>query len=118
LPQGISAIPSYDVWGSSSSAAASVQGPLINPCTSFLAVIISMCWVAGTIVGFLPLFGWYNTEFKYDEECLFVEVMDYNYLVFLYFATIITPALLMLGFYTHIYRVIIKQVSGLNLLKN
>ncbi|XP_037732337.1 uncharacterized protein LOC119563150 isoform X1 [Drosophila subpulchrella] len=72
--------------------------------------IISMCWVAGTIVGFLPLFGWYNTEFKYDEECLFVEVMDYNYLVFLYFATIITPALLMLGFYTHIYRVIIKQV--------
>ncbi|EDX14976.1 GD17311 [Drosophila simulans] len=48
--------------------------------------IISMCWVAGTIV------------------------MDYNYLVFLYFATIITPALLMLAFYTHIYRVIIKQV--------
>ncbi|XP_017055812.1 uncharacterized protein LOC108097792 [Drosophila ficusphila] len=71
--------------------------------------IISMCWVAGTIVGFLPLFGWHAT-WQDNQECLFVEVMDYNYLVFLYFATIITPALLMLAFYTHIYRVIIKQV--------
>ncbi|XP_044314442.1 G-protein coupled receptor 176 isoform X2 [Drosophila rhopaloa] len=71
--------------------------------------IISMCWVAGTIVGFLPLFGW-HADVHHNQECLFVEVMDYNYLVFLYFATIITPALLMLAFYTHIYRVIIKQV--------
>ncbi|XP_017131842.1 uncharacterized protein LOC108149009 isoform X2 [Drosophila elegans] len=71
--------------------------------------IISMCWVAGTIVGFLPLFGW-HADVQHNQECLFVEVMDYNYLVFLYFATIITPALLMLAFYTHIYRVIIKQV--------
>ncbi|XP_017008664.2 uncharacterized protein AdoR isoform X2 [Drosophila takahashii] len=71
--------------------------------------IISMCWVAGTIVGFLPLFGW-HADVNHNQECLFVEVMDYNYLVFLYFATIITPALLMLAFYTHIYRVIIKQV--------
>ncbi|KAH8334686.1 hypothetical protein KR074_001460 [Drosophila pseudoananassae] len=72
--------------------------------------IISMCWVAGTIVGFLPLFGWHNKDVGHNQECLFVEVMDYDYLVFLYFATIITPALLMLAFYTHIYRVIIKQV--------
>uniref|UniRef100_A0A6P4FP01 Uncharacterized protein LOC108054042 n=1 Tax=Drosophila rhopaloa TaxID=1041015 RepID=A0A6P4FP01_DRORH len=72
-------------------------------------IIISMCWVAGTIVGFLPLFGW-HADVHHNQECLFVEVMDYNYLVFLYFATIITPALLMLAFYTHIYRVIIKQV--------
>lgn len=69
-----------------------------------------MCWVAGTIVGFLPLFGW-HANVGHNQECLFVEVMDYDYLVFLYFATIITPALLMLAFYTHIYRVIIKQVS-------
>lgn len=60
-------------------------------------------------MGFLPLFGWHAAESP-NQECLFVEVMDYNYLVFLYFATIITPALLMLAFYTHIYRVIIKQV--------
>lgn len=71
-----------------------------------------MCWVAGSIVGFLPLFGWHaGTEA--NAVCLFVKVMDYNYLVFLYFATIITPAILMLAFYAHIYRVIIRQVKGL-----
>ena len=74
-----------------------------------ISVIISMCWVAGTIVGFLPLFGW-HAAVDDNQACLFVEVMDYNYLVFLYFATIITPALLMLAFYAHIYKVIIKQV--------
>lgn len=71
--------------------------------------IISMCWMAGTIVGFLPLFGW-HADVENNASCLFVKVMDYNYLVFLYFATIITPALLMLAFYAHIYRVIIKQL--------
>ncbi|XP_055841471.1 uncharacterized protein LOC129908752 [Episyrphus balteatus] len=71
--------------------------------------IISMCWMAGTIVGFLPLFGW-HADVEHNASCLFVKVMDYNYLVFLYFATIITPALLMLAFYAHIYRVIIKQL--------
>ncbi|KAH8382283.1 hypothetical protein KR009_002677 [Drosophila setifemur] len=80
-----------------------------NVRTRTAIVIISMCWVAGTIVGFLPLFGW-HADVGHNQECLFVEVMDYDYLVFLYFATIITPALLMLAFYTHIYRVIIKQV--------
>ncbi|XP_017038088.1 uncharacterized protein AdoR isoform X1 [Drosophila kikkawai] len=80
-----------------------------NVRTRTAIVIISMCWVAGTIVGFLPLFGW-HANVGDNQECLFVEVMDYDYLVFLYFATIITPALLMLAFYTHIYRVIIKQV--------
>ncbi|KAM7349895.1 adenosine receptor [Cochliomyia hominivorax] len=80
-----------------------------NVRTKTAIVIISMCWVAGTIVGFLPLFGWHAAA-NDNQACLFVEVMDYNYLVFLYFATIITPALLMLAFYAHIYKVIIKQV--------
>ncbi|XP_023163605.2 uncharacterized protein LOC111594513 isoform X2 [Drosophila hydei] len=80
-----------------------------NVRTRTAIVIISVCWLAGAIVGFLPLFGW-HADVPHNQTCLFVEVMDYNYLVFLYFATIITPALLMLAFYTHIYRVIIKQV--------
>lgn len=72
-----------------------------------------MCWVAGGIVGFLPLFGIYQ-GWPESGKCYFVQVMSYNYLVFLYVATIITPALLLLGFYTHIYRVIIRQVTHLN----
>lgn len=69
-----------------------------------------MCWVAGSIVGFLPLFGW-HAGVSENQECLFVKVMDYNYLVFLYFATIITPAIILAAFYAHIYRVIVKQVK-------
>ncbi|EAT35886.2 AAEL011970-PA, partial [Aedes aegypti] len=70
--------------------------------------IISLCWLAGSIIGFLPLFGWHETP--QVDTCLFLKVMDYDYLVFLYFSTIITPALIMLAFYAHIYRVIIKQL--------
>ncbi|XP_055525859.1 adenosine receptor A2a isoform X2 [Wyeomyia smithii] len=79
-----------------------------NVRTKTAIVIISLCWLAGSIIGFLPLFGWHETP--QTDTCLFLKVMDYDYLVFLYFATIITPALIMLAFYTHIYRVIINQL--------
>lgn len=72
--------------------------------------IICACWVAGSIVGFLPLFGW-NAGFKDSQQCMFTEVMDYNFLVFLYLATIIIPALVMAAFYAHIYTVVVKQVK-------
>ncbi|XP_076653753.1 adenosine receptor A2b isoform X1 [Halictus rubicundus] len=72
--------------------------------------IICVCWIAGTLVGFLPLLGW-NTGKKLNEKCIFTEVMDYDYLVFLYFATIIFPALLIAAFYAHIYRVVVKQLQ-------
>ncbi|XP_076160364.1 adenosine receptor A2b isoform X2 [Ptiloglossa arizonensis] len=70
--------------------------------------IICVCWIAGTLIGFLPLLGW-NAGKKSNEKCIFTEVMDYDYLVFLYFATIIFPALLIAAFYAHIYRVVVKQ---------
>ncbi|XP_058443805.1 uncharacterized protein LOC131425725 [Malaya genurostris] len=79
-----------------------------NVRTKTAIVIISLCWLAGSIIGFLPLFGWHETP--QVDTCLFLKVMDYDYLVFLYFATIITPALIMLAFYAHIYRVIVKQL--------
>ncbi|XP_039746654.1 adenosine receptor A2a-like [Pararge aegeria] len=79
----------------------------------FISVIISACWVAGGGVGLLPLFGWHR---GYDTNstpgCYFVEVMDYNYLLFLYFATIVTPSVLLAAFYAHIYRVVVKQMSA------
>ncbi|XP_076627577.1 adenosine receptor A2b isoform X1 [Colletes latitarsis] len=72
--------------------------------------IICVCWIAGTLVGFLPLLGWHAGK-KSNEKCIFTEVMDYDYLVFLYFATIIFPALLIAAFYAHIYRVVVKQLQ-------
>lgn len=68
--------------------------------------------MAGLIIGFLPLMGWYNaSNDDGNQVCYFLKVMDMNYLVFLYFGTIITPALVLAAFYTHIYRVVLKQVS-------
>ncbi|KAK5644341.1 hypothetical protein RI129_005641 [Pyrocoelia pectoralis] len=72
-------------------------------------VIISVCWLSGSFIGFLPLMGWYQ-EMEGDFQCLFLKVMDPKYLVFLYFVTILTPALLMAASYIHIYRVVLKQV--------
>ncbi|XP_033230444.1 adenosine receptor A2b-like isoform X2 [Belonocnema kinseyi] len=72
--------------------------------------IICICWVAGSMVGFLPLFGW-NAGKKDEDMCIFTKVMNYDYLVFLYFSTIIFPALLIAAFYAHIYRVVLKQLQ-------
>ncbi|XP_059609523.1 5-hydroxytryptamine receptor 1B [Phlebotomus argentipes] len=80
-----------------------------NVRTKTAILIISMCWVAGSIVGFLPLFGWHQDQ-PVETACLFEGVMSYDYLVFLYFGTIITPAIILVGFYAHIYRVILKQL--------
>uniref|UniRef100_A0A182W5H5 G-protein coupled receptors family 1 profile domain-containing protein n=1 Tax=Anopheles minimus TaxID=112268 RepID=A0A182W5H5_9DIPT len=78
-----------------------------NMRTKTTLYIISMCWLVGSIIGFLPLFGWH--EDPTEDACLFVKVMNYDYLVFLYLVTIIIPAVLLLAFYMHIYRVIVKQ---------
>lgn len=75
----------------------------------FIPVIISICWFAGCMVGLLPMMGWHQGK-SGNVDCFFLSVMDYNYLVFLYFGTIITPALILAAFYAHIYRVILQQV--------
>lgn len=74
----------------------------------FFSVIIGICWLSGSVVGFLPLMGWHRES----ERCFFLQVMNLNYLVFLYFGTIITPAILLIAFYYHIYQVILKQVGN------
>ncbi|CAL8115386.1 unnamed protein product [Orchesella dallaii] len=84
-----------------------------NMTTTTAVSIILFCWVAGAIIGFLPLFGWYNKEgWERDpsEYCFFTDVMDYSYLVFLYFATIVFPALLMIAFYGYIYHVVLIKI--------
>lgn len=56
--------------------------------------------------------GWHGASANWaaEEKCFFTHIMDYNYLVFLYFATIITPSIILIVFYGLIYRVILKQV--------
>lgn len=71
--------------------------------------IISLCWFFGSLLGFLPVFGWHSETDS--DMCFFTAIMDYNYLVFLYFTTIITPSIILAVFYGLIYRVILKQVN-------
>jgi len=70
----------------------------------------------GLLIGFLPLMGWRAAKGPTLDACEFSRVMDYNYLVFLYLATIILPALFMATSYAHIYTVVIKQVSIKNVM--
>lgn len=79
--------------------------------TILILGIICICWIMGLLIGFMPLMGWRAVKEEPLESCQFSLVMDYNYLVFLYIATIILPALFMAISYAHIYTVIIKQVS-------
>lgn len=70
----------------------------------------------GGFIGFLPLFGWYNEHLPLDA-CFFIPTMNYNFLMFLYFVTIVFPAIVMAFFYIRIYTVVIQQLS-LNKVRN
>ncbi|KAH7638193.1 7 transmembrane receptor -like protein [Dermatophagoides farinae] len=70
--------------------------------------IICACWLIGSLIGLLPLFGWHN---EYNDRCYFIPTMNYNFLMFLYFATIVFPAIIMAIFYIRIYIVVKQQLS-------
>lgn len=72
--------------------------------------VILGCWLLGSVVGLLPIFGWNNGP-EDNGLCLFIPVMHYDFLVLIFFATIVYPALLMAFCYGRIYSVVLKQVS-------
>lgn len=87
-----------------------------NSNTKIAISIICICWIMGLLIGFLPLMGWRAAKGPSLDACEFSLVMDYSYLVFLYLATIILPALFMATSYAHIYTVVIKQIKQMTLL--
>ena len=80
----------------------------VTPTEKTAMIIIVSCWIIGALIGFAPLYGWRGFE---TNKCFFIPHMDYNFLVFLYFFTIILPALMMAFFYARIYLVVMKQLS-------
>nr|XP_042905902.1 adenosine receptor A1-like [Parasteatoda tepidariorum] len=72
--------------------------------------VILGCWVLGSLVGSLPIFGWNNGPDD-SGKCVFIPIMHYDFLVLIFFATIVYPALLMAFCYGRIYAVVLKQVS-------
>ena len=72
-------------------------------------VVIGICWTLAAIIGLLPVAGW-NRGVPSDHRCFFMEVMDFRYLAFVYFATIVGPVVFMAIVYVIIYRVVRRQV--------
>lgn len=70
------------------------------------------CWVCGFVIGFIPLLGWHDEEAASRGVCVFLPIMKYGFLVFLYFATIVYPALMIAFFYARIFIVVRKQVRA------
>jgi len=78
-------------------------------------VVIACCWTTATVIGLLPAAGW-NAGEPVQPRCFFMELMDFRYLAFVYFATIVAPSLFMAVVYIIIYKIIRRQVTSLSLL--
>ena len=65
-------------------------------------VVIAACWTTATVIGLLPAAGWHAGEPR-QPRCFFMEVMDFRYLAFVYFATIVAPTLFMAVVYVVIF---------------
>ena len=78
-------------------------------------VVIACCWATATVIGLLPAAGW-HAEQPIQPRCFFMEVMDFRYLAFVYFATVVAPTLFMAVVYVVIFKVVRRQVMmSLNL---
>jgi len=80
--------------------------------------IISGCWITAGIIGLLPTAGWRAYTEPSQPRCFFMEVLDFNYLAFLYFGTIIVPSIFMAVVYAIIYRVVRKQVRNFTFVRH
>ncbi|XP_038060756.1 adenosine receptor A1-like [Patiria miniata] len=72
-------------------------------------VTILGSWVLAGIVGFLPVIGWNQGE-PDKPQCIFVDVIDMNYMGFNCLVVIILPFTVMLVMYGFIYKAIRTQL--------
>lgn len=70
---------------------------------AIISVVIA--WVLGSLVGVLPLMGWNGGKPNQYEvsKCEFMRVMDMTYLMFVFYATVVTPSVLLIFFYISMY---------------
>lgn len=80
-------------------------------------LLIGAAWFFGSLVGSLPLMGW-NMGPPSIPRCDFVEIMDFTYLLFLYYATIIAPTVFMVMFYIRIYFTVSSNAKTKSLLND
>ena len=79
-------------------------------------VFIIISWIAGILVGFLPVLGW-NLSGDYDGVCTFTAVIDLTYMVYFNFlGCVLTPLIIMgfiYGYIFHVVRQTARQIASL-----
>ena len=79
------------------------------------ALAAATCWTCGLLVGLTPMFGWH---LGYPDNpdtfiCIFVFVIDMNYLVyFFFFGFVIGPLFIMFSTYGYIFHVVRKRSAA------
>ncbi|KAK2889616.1 hypothetical protein Q8A67_014991 [Cirrhinus molitorella] len=72
----------------------------------FLAAV---CWILASVLGFLPMFGWYNhdTLTRYNStsiDCQFIAVIPITYLIhFIFEGCFLPPLAIMIALYCYIF---------------
>ena len=83
--------------------------------------VVGACWVSASILGFVPMFGWYRQDTLAQMEdsnsttitCTFLAVIPMSYMVNFNFLTcLLPPMLLMLVLYLCIFMRIHQQLRG------
>ncbi|KAM9435522.1 adenosine receptor A1-like [Clarias gariepinus] len=63
-------------------------------------LVILLTWVLAFLIGLVPLMGWHKTH----DFCVFVNVVDMNYMVYFnFFACVLTPLVVMFLIYAQIF---------------
>ncbi|XP_050968564.1 adenosine receptor A3 isoform X6 [Labeo rohita] len=82
----------------------------------FLAAV---CWILASVLGFLPMFGWYNhdTLAHYNStsiDCQFIAVIPNTYLIhFIFEGCFLPPLAIMIALYCYIFFKIRSRRAGL-----
>ncbi len=78
-------------------------------------IVIIFCWLAGIVVGMLPVMGWNMGPSDITDDCVFVLIMDYRYLVYgLFFSFFLLPLSIVYVSYSYIFYFVHKSTRAIN----
>ena len=85
-----------------------------------VAVLITMTWLWGVLVGVIPLFGWFSsTGLGPDGSCQFTYVISYGYLVYFdFFGFFLIPMTIIYITYASIFVIIFRRSQPLSVTSN
>ncbi|XP_034143836.1 adenosine receptor A2a-like [Esox lucius] len=81
---------------------------LMTPRSAILVILVT--WVLAFLIGLVPLMGWHKKP-PDSGYCLFVLVVDMNYMVYFnFFACMLAPLVVMFIIYTQIFATVKRQL--------